>query len=679
MSQDVSKINQDSIIISSRSLEGNEKFAESSAKIEDKIDSVEKKFNLYIQGHQYRITHFHLSFDYDYLLSYSMDHYIKIWDIKNNIQVTTHFFHDAQTLCIFPNFKYIIASKDNNFYILKLNIPDKHRKKIQENNKRKFTKSIDLSKTLKENEDYNLLSSIIKKIKLPGIFPLSCFVLSINRKYAVVGCFDRTIRIFNIIKGSQKQIFPGHNIAITTLTVSNDRKYLVSASCDGYLKTWHIENSQQISCALYDKGISAIAIAKDNSCIVAISNKCIYKMTLNLIEIVRKDTDFNLYSIDIALNKNRIILYGGLFVNSNVEEIDLKTLKSVSKWKLELKGKYIRMTNDCNYGIVSYSYGMWFWKITKNKYKVSYNTIVKSLSLIQNDEQLISATKTSIFQFTLKTKKCKKLFTCPKGFTIHSISSDQTLVICQSNNRTSVFNILKNKKIADFNSMNNSYIVISYNNKFLLASNLDYTFWIIDLTTKTIKAFEDIVRASFFAIFHNDEYFVTFYEDTIFLWNIKELKFECKIAENCKYCKCFAITKDDSLLIYGNEGCLSIWDLRGNIYKGNLLGCKGEANVIRLSEDCMFVASGFDNGDIIVWNLQEMKLVYVLKGHKRSVVSIAITQNMSMIYSGSISGLVRVWDLIKKEQIQEIYDFQYEESVKMWRKYPELDDLHEWV
>lgn len=50
-----------------------------------------------------------------------------------------------------------------------------------------------------------------------------------------------------------------------------------------------------------------------------------------------------------------------------------------------------------------------------------------------------------------------------------------------------------------------------------------------------------------------------------------------------------------------------------------------------------------------------------------------------MLYSGSIGGLVRVWDLIKQDQVDEIIDFQDEESIKMWRKYPELDDLLEWA
>lgn len=624
MSIDKGYKNQDTIIISSKSIEEDEKNIESLANIEDKIEAVEKKYSLYIQGHQYRITHFQLSFDYDYLLSYSMDHYIKIWDIKNNRELTTQFFHDAETLAIFRNFKYLIASKDSYFYILKANIPGKYRKKTQGNTRRLFSQSIDMGKSYNKNEDYNLISNIIKELKLPGIFPISCFVLSSNRKYAIIGCFDRTIRIFNMIKRSQNQILPGHNLSITALSISNDRKYLVSASCDGYLRTWYIDNSQQISCALSDKGISALAIAKDNSFIVAISYRFIYKMTFNLIEIIREDIDFNSQKIEIAQNKNRIILYGGLYVYSNVEELDIKTLKSASKWKLDYKGKYIRMTSDCNFGIIGYSDRIWFWEITKNKHKASYITIIKSLSLIQNNRYLLCATKYKVLKILLKTKKCKNLFTCPKGFSIHSISSDQTIAICQNKDSTTLFNILKNKKIADFNNINPSKIVISHNSNFLIILNQSNEFSIIDFVTKSSKTLQDTAKAYYFAIFHNDEFFVSIFHDNMLIWNIRELKIESKIIENFGSCNCLAITNDDRLLIYGSENYLKVWDLREKKYKGDLIGHKDVINVVCPSENCMFVASGSCDKDIMVWNLQEMEIVYVLKGHTRSVISIAI-------------------------------------------------------
>ncbi|OMJ65953.1 hypothetical protein SteCoe_37380 [Stentor coeruleus] len=669
--------NQEATIILSNSLRGKEKFLESIQKTEDKIDALEKKYNLCIRGHQYRITKLILTHDMQYLFSYSMDQNLKFWDIKKNRQVSTQYLDEAETLEVCQSYKYIIITKNTKYFILKPSIPEIYRKKLKECSQVQSTKSSNLS----TNEDIKEVSTLIKELKLNCHLPLVCIALSKNKKYAVVGSFNRTIRIFNMIKRCQKQVFPGHNTSITSIAISFDKRYLISASCDGVLLSWYIENSQQMSYAIYEKSISAVAIAQNNSCVVLASNMHIIKMNFNLVEIIRINIDYIIQNIEIATNKNRIILYITDSHFGYIKELDLTTLKSMLKLKLDFKGKFIRLTNDFNFGVVGYTNKLWFWKISKNEFRIANVTRIKSLSLIQNDKCLICTTKDKVFQFLIASKKSKTHFTCPKDFSICKVSLDQTLAICHNHDSTCIFNIPKNKKIAEFTSTIISNIVISHNSKFLIISKKDHHFSLFDLEKETFQIFEDLSKPINFVIFHNDDFFVSISSDSMDIWNIKKLKIDTKIAKYFGPCNCLALSKDDRILAYGtsyNKICISIWDLRNNSHKGLLFGHKGFINIICLSDDCSYVVSGSCDKDIMVWDLKKMSLEYILKGHISYAASIVLSQDNSTLYSGSIGGLIRVWDLTKKEEAYEIFDFQNEVSINMWRNYPELNDLHEW-
>lgn len=123
------------------------------------------------------------------------------------------------------------------------------------------------------------------------------------------------------------------------------------------------------------------------------------------------------------------------------------TLKTVSKFKLKLNDKLIKMTNDCTFGVIGYQDKLFFWKITKENFVASNVVPIKSLDLIQNDKYLICATNYKVFQFLTTSKKVKTIFTCPKGFDMHSVSLDQTLAIFHSHSRETIFNIVKKKKL----------------------------------------------------------------------------------------------------------------------------------------------------------------------------------------------------------------------------------------
>ncbi|XP_029970145.1 telomerase protein component 1-like isoform X2 [Salarias fasciatus] len=68
-------------------------------------------------------------------------------------------------------------------------------------------------------------------------------------------------------------------------------------------------------------------------------------------------------------------------------------------------------------------------------------------------------------------------------------------------------------------------------------------------------------------------------------------------------------------------------------------------NCVTFDPEAHLLAAGCWNGDVMVWNWLQNQQLPLLRGHQRSVRSLAFSSTSSMLCSGSISGEVRVWSV----------------------------------
>ncbi|XP_026169954.1 telomerase protein component 1 [Mastacembelus armatus] len=68
-------------------------------------------------------------------------------------------------------------------------------------------------------------------------------------------------------------------------------------------------------------------------------------------------------------------------------------------------------------------------------------------------------------------------------------------------------------------------------------------------------------------------------------------------------------------------------------------------NCVTFDPEGHLLAAGCWNGNVIMWNWLQNKTLASLRGHKRSVRSVAFSSSSSMLCSGSVSGEVRVWSV----------------------------------
>ncbi|XP_029970146.1 telomerase protein component 1-like [Salarias fasciatus] len=68
-------------------------------------------------------------------------------------------------------------------------------------------------------------------------------------------------------------------------------------------------------------------------------------------------------------------------------------------------------------------------------------------------------------------------------------------------------------------------------------------------------------------------------------------------------------------------------------------------NCVTFDPEAHLLAAGCWNGDVMVWKWLQNQQLPLLRGHQRSVRSLAFSSTSSMLCSGSISGEVRVWSV----------------------------------
>lgn len=116
---------------------------------------------------------------------------------------------------------------------------------------------------------------------------------------------------------------------------------------------------------------------------------------------------------------------------------------------------------------------------------------------------------------------------------------------------------------------------------------------------------------------------------------------------------------DNNTLILGSQNG-SLWKLKllvsEQTYERIYLKCisKGSSNSVRCSDwspDGTLLASGYDDGNIRIWDVNNKKCIHIFHGHKDSVKCISwyTDNNKQILCSGSNDGNVIIWDYSNHE------------------------------
>ena len=268
---------------------------------------------------------------------------------------------------------------------------------------------------------------------------------------------------------------------------------------------------------------------------------------------------------------------------------------------------------------------------------------------------------TNVFSLEFNTKGHSDCVTCLSVSAMNpniiiSGSRDKTVIIWEIN-RTEEIKIIPVKRLKGHSHFV-SDLKFSSDGQFCISSSWDNSLRLWDIATgKTIQNFLGHQKDVLSVCFSKDERQILSgsRDGTVKLWNTLG---KCKksFKDNTKnYWIIFVYflpVDPISFISCSWDGTLDIWNMSLNRIENRLKGHKGYVQSITVSPDGSLCASGGQDGNVMLWDLQEGKHLYsLLAGEK--IHSICFSPNRYWLCASTDTEIL-VWDLESKEIIDKI-------------------------
>jgi len=561
-----------------------------------------------LRGHTRFINNIDFSPDGNFLLSCSSDNTLRIWDIATQKEIQNIKFKDVKTAVFGANTKRIvIVTKNNDIKILNL-----------ENNK--------------EIMSLNIGAENIKTLLYD---PQLQYIIFSDSKY---------IKILDTRTALVEKIFYGHKDDVYSIAVSPNKKFIVSGCEDGVIGVWDLYGNDSFMLdAGHTKEISTVGISNDNKFIFSYSSA----------EIALWDISQRKKTLSIPDNDDDIRIYAVLTPDS----------KKIITGLLSLKEKKILILRNVSDGKEIANVKTNYDKVTS----ISYNNAEKIIA---------SSSRNQIVKLWNLTdgKMFKLLQDHSNSVNTVNFSPDGEKLLEGTNNRIYIWDWKNNVKLMSFYAHSASKILsaeYSSDGKNIISSgNKDNTIKLWDakngsrIWAKKHHGEDSNIKI----VFSNNGQFTASAYESIQIRNVKtgalvkEL-FMSKDDKNERI-KSLVFSNDDKYIFSGTSKNRKIimWDIEtGNQIK-TFSEHESDINTLCVSRDGKMLASGSDDNNIILWNIEDGSFIK-LTGHDDSVEGVCFTSNGKALISASADGSVRVWDCKTGNEIIKFIGFSDNEWV----------------
>jgi len=99
---------------------------------------------------------------------------------------------------------------------------------------------------------------------------INCIAVARNNRFVVTGSSDKTIIVWDVMKGKKHMQLEGHDWKVRSVDISFDSKFMVSGSIDGVCILWNLQTGEQIKKFSVSNGqVKSVAISPNGEYIVA--------------------------------------------------------------------------------------------------------------------------------------------------------------------------------------------------------------------------------------------------------------------------------------------------------------------------------------------------------------------------------------------------------------------------
>lgn len=541
-----------------------------------------------LPGHKVLIWAMAFSDDGCLLASGSVDHTVKVWNIKSGSCIQTLSGHTGAVLSVaFQPQKgvepdYILASTSQDGSVKLWNISTQKCFYTLENAEQSvrsvaFNSSGDtlaigyldgqVHLLYLQSKHQQWLPSEINSQESPLAF-------SPDDQTLAVGYSDGRIHLWDVHQGKLIRILQGHTTQIFSVAYSTDGQMLASSSGDNTVRTWDLHTGQCLKCLQgHTSRVSVVAFHPDNLCLASAGEDSTVRVwDVQTGQLLKRLNGYSDYVWSVAHSPTQAVVASG----SNDRGLRLWDTQS-GQCLQNLEGhsgrvRAVAYSADGNILVsATYSYEIKVWDPTKG---------------------------TCLNTFQMPGEWCWDIALSPDG---------EVLAISSGDNSVHLWNVQTGELLDTLKGEEHYALGLAFNptGQFLATSRMN------------IVQIWDLGSGQCIQTLRDEEW----------VWSI-------------------AYHPQEPLLVTGgNDGSVKLW----NLDQGQCICPMQDHGAIVLSvmfsADGQFLASGSFDRTVRIWNQQTGECIQVLEGHSDGIFSVSFAPEGDTIISGGVDETVRVWDV----------------------------------
>lgn len=487
---------------------------------------------------------------------------------------------------------------------------------------------------------------------------VTSLAITTNNRYILSASFDKTVKIWSIAECRELHVIREFSDDVNCVVLSYDEKHFAIASSDNLVYLYAFETYEKnFTFEGHDGQVKSVSFSPNGDFLASGSWDCTVKIW-NLRSKAEHYT-FEGHSGGISVvaycpDNDCVISAATDYLIKVWSTKSLEELYCLNGHKDEIIGLTVSFSGKLAASIDENSFIIvWNLEIKKKEVVLKQKgKMVNSIAFSQNDNFFITGSdEKEIVLWNLYEQRCENTLTEHKSHvTSLKITNDNNYLISGSRDCEIIIWDLKNMKDTHLIGHQNCVVSLSVSsNSETLASGSDDGFvnlW--SISDKILLYSEQAHDSSINSLSFNQSSNILLCgldNGILKAYNTNGLKLEYSLEAHNLNISSIVITSNDGFFFTGSwDKSIKCWNFREKKCEFTLLGHKEYVTSLALTTDNNYVISGSEDNTVKVWNVREQSEFFTLHGHLDFVNTVSVSKDGAFIASGSRDNIVKVWN-----------------------------------